>query len=382
MEQKPEEGVVIKTDDAPQSGRRRPKIEKKQELLFKVTSMSDIIDDNAESCEKFRKVLGNIIAEGDITLFWGPAGTGKSAFGYQIAEAIGSGKDFFNIPLDEGLISQEEDRFRLSNTIQPSEKVLYVDFEMGPEKLAYRYKGYKPSKNIKVMHFENYAVNDKTAYIEVIRKVVDEQKYKFVIIDNLSNLITESEKGDRAATFMNTLKQMAKDYSLTLIVLNHSNKFNRLDRKTPDQMKGNAQLTNFADSVFAISAATEGKNVRYLIQQKCRYGQEQFGDDNVIKMDLIKMKNGFLGFAFAGYGKESSLLNPDIVKIEDAILSVLSEDIDMSCAEIARKLNDLYGNKEKNLQDRSFERRINYYVKKYDLRMISKLRKENKELTL
>lgn len=357
--------VGVPTDTRPRMRKEKPQPTTVPNTLKRA---SNIVKENLLNPRTYRKIMGSLIVEGDITIMWGPPGSNKTTAGMQLAEAIATGQNFFKVPLNDEDFPDEDPVLELINELPPS-KVLYVDFEMGESKINSRYSPYIFNDNVYMMHFENYAIIDRTAYINAISEVVKKEGFKIVIVDNLSNILLESDKGDKAVMFMNSLKQLAKVNDLTLILVNHSNKMNRLDSKEPSQMKGSSNLENYTDSLFCISPTTESESTRYIIQQKCRTGEVQFGCTNVIRMDVIKRKSGrlkgFMGLAFGGYTKESRLLDIKGSDLEESILDILRENPHESAVNIARRLQPLFDPKATN---KNFERRVSYHIKNKNLR--------------
>ena len=66
--------------------------------------LCDIVEKYKETALNYKKALGNIIAEGDLCIFFGTTNTGKSLFAYQLADAIASGKDFFDMMKQNSLM--------------------------------------------------------------------------------------------------------------------------------------------------------------------------------------------------------------------------------------------------------------------------------------
>jgi FtsZ-binding cell division protein ZapB len=62
-------------------------------------------------------------------------------------------------------------------------------------------------------------------------------------------------------------------------------------------------LSNFADSVFALGASNQDRDMRYLKQIKPRGSELRYDKDSVVLFRVAK-KDDFLQFEFDGYGVE------------------------------------------------------------------------------
>lgn len=337
---------------------------------YKSLSLCDALNDKKDVAFNYKKVLGGLVAEKDVTIFWGPSGCGKSLFSYQLAEAIACGKNFFDMINEYD--TTEKNYFKLINTL-PAQKVLYVDFEMSTEQLCYRYSYkqkngehiiYNHNQNLHILKFDSRSVKDKTDYIHAIEQHLKTEGIKVVFIDNLSNISHRSEEADFAGGLMNELKDLQERNGLTLILVAHSNKINNTDRKSTSQMKGSSNFTNFADSVFCLSKSFKEQNIRYILQQKCRYGEVQFDENNVIEVELLKKENGNLGFCFNGYDKEDNMLREKEVTLKEAIKQLIDEKPDLTPYKLSQILFTNYGD---NMQPKSFETKCKRYVDKIKL---------------
>ena len=177
------------------------------------------------------------------------------------------------------------------------------------------------------------------------------QGISYFVVDNLTFICNDSEKGATAGSFMMKLISLKKKYHLTIIVIAHTPKRRGYDPITQSDLAGSAKLMNFFDAGIAIARSARDNNLRYLKQVKVRTGEYQYDSDNVIIYDVIK-DNGFLRFELQDYGKEEDHLkngdsSEDLEEIED-ILKLQAQD--KSLRDIARILGISLGKVQRRLK--------------------------------
>ena len=129
---------------------------------------------------------------------------------------------------------------------------------------------------------------------------------KVVVIDNISYLTSEADKGKFALPLMQRLNDLKKQHGLAILVLAHTPKLYFVRPLTIDNLAGSKILANFADSIFAIGSSRQ-EGLRYLKQLKARSTDLVYGSENVAVFRFEKPDN-FLGFEFVGCGRESDHL--------------------------------------------------------------------------
>ena len=147
---------------------------------------------------------------------------------------------------------------------------------------------------------------------------------KVIVIDNLSWICNQSEKGDAAGRLMVNLVRLKKKHGWSLLVIAHSPKRPLTSPIDQNTLAGSKKLINFFDSAFAIGRSAKDENLRYVKQIKIRNGSFEYGADNVIVADISK-ENGFLKFNHIGYAKEREHLKEVSDKDETEIDSRVME---------------------------------------------------------
>ncbi len=265
------------------------------------------------------KLFGDLWSEGEIAILFSATGVGKSILAVQIAESIAKGCAIE--PLD--------------CTAKP-QKVLYLDFELTKAQFAARYssddkKARHPfPKNLiraEICDFDSIPdtfKNNATAFLQhSVIAAINETGAKIIIIDNLTFL---TGAGWTPLSLMKNLKLLAKNKSLSILVLAHSSESSAGKPLTVNDLQGAKVLANYADSVFTIGRSIHGANYRYLKHLKSRTSEPAHGAANVIVYRIIKMPLSpdlqipatFPGFQHLGYSAESDHFPDYFLKLQTA----------------------------------------------------------------
>ena len=177
------------------------------------------------------------------------------------------------------------------------------------------------------------------------------QGISFFIIDNITFICNDSEKGDTAGSFMMELIRLKKKFNLTTIVIAHTPKRRLWEPITQNDLAGSTKLINFFDAGIALARSAKDTNLRYLKQVKVRTGEYQYDAENVIILDISKT-DGFLKFEVQGYAREDDhLRNRESSDNVEEILSILRLRKDgKSLREIARTLEMSLGMVQRRLR--------------------------------
>lgn len=194
-------------------------------------------------------------------------------------------------------------------------KVLYFDFEMSDSQFSIRYTNKESQFSYtfpdSVLRVEICDFPENGNFEENVIKNIEETIYaenaNVAIIDNITYLCAETEKGDSAIRLMRRLKEIKKKHKISMLVLAHTPKRNKAFPLTPNDLAGSKNLFNFYDSAFAVGVSSKDENLRYIKQLKCRNGGFEHSSDNVIVCDIQK-DDSFLKFQFVEYAEESEHL--------------------------------------------------------------------------
>lgn len=204
---------------------------------------------------------------------------------------------------------------QIGNEIAKSQNVVYFDFELSDKQDQLRYTDdsgecYWFSQNLYRAVIDPMEIPDgdfSKALLEDIEDCAIANKARVLIIDNLTWMDAESEKGANAAELMRKLMALKLKYDWTMLVIAHTPKRNPYMPITANDLAGSRKLFNFFDSVFAIGKSAKDPDLRYIKQIKCRSGAFKYNEDNVILAQIVK-DGAWLHFDALGCCRECDLL--------------------------------------------------------------------------
>lgn len=254
--------------------------------LLSIKPVNTWIADSIQ-CPDPKTYFHNLIVELENTVIFASSNVGKSILAVQIAEDIAR-----------------------------SEKIIYLDLELSSKQFQMRYTDPSDgSIHIFPANFSRAEVDPELIANDNLEKAIMEsieeaakQGTKFFVIDNLTFICNDSEKGSTAGKFMMELIRLKKKYALTTIIVAHTPKRRQFDPISQNDLAGSAKLINFFDAGIALARSAKDNNLRYLKQVKVRSGEYRYDADNVIVLDITKT-DAFLKFEIQGYAKEYDHLN-------------------------------------------------------------------------
>ena len=269
--------------------------------LLSVKTANDWIEDSINMPDP-KTFFHGLIVQYENTVIFAASNVGKSILAVQIAENIAW-----------------------------TEKVLYLDLELTGKQFQQRYTDpITKSRHIFPINFQRAEINPE--YIvgtdleqEILKSIEEAAKLgtTFFVVDNITFICNDSEKGATAGTFMMQLIRLKRTYNLTIVVIAHTPKRRSWEPITQNDLAGSAKLMNFFDAGIALARSAKDGNLRYLKQVKVRTGVNNHDADNVIVYDLSN-DNAFLRFELQGYGKEEDhLKNRESGDDYDEIIGVL-----------------------------------------------------------
>lgn len=224
--------------------------------------------------------------EGEVCCLFADSNLGKSIYAVQIGESIAKTK-----------------------------RVLYFDFELSDKQFQLRYtdeqgrlyrfsdKFYRVEINKENLDVDNFEES-------IIRNIEDaalQSGAEVLIIDNLSWICSNSEKGDVAGLFMMRLTALKKKHNFSVLVIAHPPKRDMTRPITQNDLAGSKKLFNFFDSCFAIGQSAKDNGLRYIKQIKVRHGEFEYNSENVI-VCTIEKNGAFLQLTQLDYADEKEFL--------------------------------------------------------------------------
>ena len=297
--------------------------------LLSIKSANDWIEDSIKMPDP-KTFFNGLIVQYENTVIFAASNVGKSILAMQIAEHIAW-----------------------------TEKILYLDLELSSKQFQMRYTDATTGEiHMFPSNFQRAEIDPEYIVgLDLEQEILDSieeaamQGTTFFIIDNITFICNDSEKGATAGNFMMKLIRLKRKYGLTTIVIAHTPKRRSWEPITQNDLAGSAKLMNFFDAGIALARSAKDNNLRYLKQVKVRTGEYNYGADNVIIYDISK-DNGCLKFELQGYAKEDDhLKNRDSGDDYDEIIGILklqrdgktireiAEILDMSKSSVQRRLD-------------------------------------------
>lgn len=259
-----------------------------------------------------------LIFENEVTCLYSDSNTGKSILSVQIGNDIA----------------------------KTGRKVLYVDFELSMAQFRKRYKNergedFEFSPNFLRCNSCQYAIFDEDTIISDILSACADSGAEVVIIDNLTWIDSNVEKGDAAALLMKELVAMKQTHGLTVIVISHTPKRDLYRPITQNDLSGSKKIMNFVDAAITIGKCLNEPNLRYIKQIKVRSDSFKYDSDNVLVCELNRgEKENYLHFEPIRTAPETELLRSMTDETRDSLIHQVKHltDLGRSQREIAREL--------------------------------------------
>lgn len=210
-----------------------------------------------------------IIFENTMIALFSDTGLGKSTYAVQIGESIAA-----------------------------KQPVMFLDCELSDKQFELRYRSAEYKHHIFPANFFRVTINSENVLneqkiFEDIKAAALDCRCKVLIIDNLTYLCNNSEKGDVASKFMKQLKTM-KDDGYTVIVLAHTPKLSPFRPIGDCDMAGSRRLANFFDTMIAIGRSSQDPQWRYIKQVKGNRTAENKYDSNSVLVCKLTMQDDAL----------------------------------------------------------------------------------------
>lgn len=234
---------------------------------------------------------------------------------------------------------------QIGTEIAQRKTVLYFDFELSDKQFQLRYTDgndvYKFPQNLIRVEVNREAISNdfEDVIINDIETMTLKHGANVLIVDNITWMSSESEKGRVAADLMKKLVGLKFKYGWSLLVIAHTPKRNMSNPISQNDLAGSKMLFNFFDSVFAIGQSAKDNSLRYIKQIKCRYGEFTYNADNVMVCSIEK-RNAFTEFVVSGYATEREHLRERTADDEAELSEKIKElaETGMSYRNIATEL--------------------------------------------
>lgn len=249
-----------------------------------------------------------VIIEGGMHCLFSGTGVGKSILAVQIGEKISL-----------------------------THKVLYIDAEMSGKQFQKRYTSDDGELHVFPDNFYRVTINpnevDNLSMESKIMKDLETiaviNEITVIIVDNISYICNNAEKGDAAGEFMKALKALNQKYKWTILVVAHTPKRPAYYEITKSDLAGSSKLGNFFDYLIAIGVSAKDEKILYLKQVKTRGIEATLDSSNVWVGQISRSSDHALRIEFSDYCEERNLLKvpteEDIQKLEDKVKKLINE---------------------------------------------------------
>ncbi len=286
--------------------------------VFHVKTANQVISE-AQACPDPNPLYDKLWNEGELCCLFSDSNLGKSIYAVQMADHIaraGHRVLYFDFELSEK-------QFQMRYTSPEGRCYTFPDTFMRAD-IASEYLGEKYDERL----LKDIEVAALTANADV------------VIIDNLTWVCAESEKGGDAAKMMMELMNMKKKYNFSMLIIAHTPKRDASRPLTANDLAGSKKIFNFFDSVFALGRSALDENLRYIKQLKCRYGEIFYNSQCILLCAIEQTRQGMLYMADKGYSTERLHLKEPSDKARDELfmrVQTLAKE-GKSCRTIADEL--------------------------------------------
>ena len=180
------------------------------------------------------------------------------------------------------------------------ETVLYFDFELSEKQFQLRFTDEQgnlhhfPSTLYRVQPDMNLITALDMPFEDALMANIEQAamatQAKVLIIDNISILCMQMEKGEDAAMLVQRLRTLKNKHGFSILIIAHTPKRNMSMPITQNDLAGSKKLFNFIDSSFAIGKSAQAGNMRYIKQIKVRNCETRYGSDNVMVCNIEKVE--------------------------------------------------------------------------------------------
>lgn len=296
----------------------KPVLDKVERKSPFITRSLKQVKEEVGSRPPIKKLVGDLISEGEQTILFSTTNLGKSILAYQIGKSIAEGTD---VVLGEDVI--------LENECNPMTTILF-DFELSDGQFIERLGNSIPN-NFYYTQIDRGQLlgGDPKKVMNLLRDEAETVGAKMIIIDNISKIGSDLEKSENAKLFMDEIFRLVKHEDYNILIIAHTPKLKRGDPVTIDSLAGSSRLGQLVDNAIALGKQneeiTDGKI--YIKQLKTRMSKIKYGANNVIVGGIKSDASGWVKFYADGYAMESSAILGDIITTpgyKDKIVSALA----------------------------------------------------------
>ena len=238
--------------------------------------------------------LPGVWMSGDVAFLYAYTNMGKSILAVQLADEAG----------------------------RKGHNVIYCDFEMKLRPFADRYidkqTGDKATLHFKRLYRDLHGIDmnsiNANELLKDIKSAMEQYAADVLIVDNISYISGDIEKGREASEFLHQLQDLSQTNGWSVLVVAHTPKRDKVRELKLSDLSGSQNLGNFCDAAFSIGAV-RGSDEVYIKQTKSRNGYTL--DENNVKVCRIVKAGAMLCFEHIRYDRESTLIVSDWQRQQD-----------------------------------------------------------------
>lgn len=203
-------------------------------------------------------ILPGFIPAGEVTLFTGPGGAGKSLFAQQLATCVAAQVPFLGLPtIEQG---EDEANVAIYMTAEDDERELHrrqrnimAALDRGRADLGNRLylSSLRGRLGNELVTVDRDGEMQTTATFQLLRDTIFETGASVLILDNVAHLFpgNENDRG-QVTRFVNTLYSLCRSYCVTILLVAHPN-------KSGDAYSGSTAWLNAVRSQIEIARVTD-----------------------------------------------------------------------------------------------------------------------------
>ena len=294
--------------------------------LLHAQNMQEMLGETA--MEPSEDLYRGLWYRGTVSILFGDNGIGKSVLAMQMALHVAKA--------------------------HPGEVLLYLDMEMTRKQMKRRYHDALENRDAEfppnfiyvgpqwdeldtLQGARSASKNMEGLFRISLQKVIDSdsrgQDVSFVVIDNLTSLLPDGEKGEVVTPFMLWLNQMKQARGMSFLMLAHTPKVLDCEPLHKNHLSGSKRISNAADLLVGMKRVWKSKDV-YVKMLKNREAAVERDDDEVVRLRMAR-HGALLEFEEVGVVKESDCL-PELV-VTEARRAQDTSDRDRQVAEMLRQ---------------------------------------------
>ncbi len=293
-----------------------------------VTPKIDFIDLTSIEVKEVEFLVQDFLPSGLISLLYADGGSGKSYLALYLAALIASGKPFLNKTTKQG-------------------RVLYLDFEVGPDLQALRLNnianGLGIDKDIlsnNLSYLRPGTQKDVAAKLDKLIPVIKEEAFDLYIIDSLGMALTaDPESAKDICSFFQELVQLG-----TVLLIDHQPKPQKGDKARDKTPFGSAYKFNLSRNIWHLNSKKDDEGLNCLLRHtKSNFSalQDNLGLKLRFDKDKFTVEECQPGAEFSDFLNTKELILNAYAELGEATAQAIAEEIGEDIKKIKPRISEL-----------------------------------------